>query len=249
MTTHIQTLNFNDTDLEVTEHQGQLWLTAEQVGNCLGYAVANAGQSIINLYNRNADEFTESDTCQIKLISQGQSRTVRMFSATGCNKLGFFANTALAKEFRTWASRVLAGQIVTPEATPGVLRGEQLAQLLSGVEKLLVVIPSMMEVLTQMASAMPRMLEASAGNRQKRGVRRMHLEDVNRITALRAKGYTLDELVTETDFSQSQCWSVLQGRYKVLESGRISIDTRSDAARAADAAAKAERSAAEPGLL
>lgn len=243
MTNHPQTIDFNGLEIEVIEHQGQLWLTADQVGICLGYAEDSARIAVVNLYNRNADEFTEIDTFVIKLMTnpQGGNPSTRIFSPTGCNKLGFFANTARAKEFRTWASRVLAGQSVTLDVRPGFLGDDKLAQLLNGVEKLLIVIPSMMEVLTQMASAMPRMLEASAAGRQRRQVRRMTIADLDRITALRAKGYTLDELVTETDWSQSQVWCVLRGRYKVLESGRISIDCRSDAASTADAAAKAER--------
>lgn len=233
MNTSLNTLDFNGTALDVIAHEGQRWLTAEQVGTCLGYAEANAGQSIINVYNRNADEFTESDTCQIKLISQGQSRTVRLFSSTGCNKLGFFANTPCAKEFRTWASRVLAGQAVVMEPTPGraALTGDKVDKLLDLMEQILRVIPKLLEA-------------TQNGNRQKRSRRCMHQEDVARILSLRERGYTLDELVTETDFSQSQCWCVITGRYKVLESGRVSIDSRSDAARAADAAAKAERASA-----
>ena len=229
MNTTITNLDFNGIELEVIEHHGQRWLTAEQVGRCLGYAENNERQSIIVLYNRNKDEFTESDTCDINLISQGQNRSVRIFSPTGCNKLGFFANTLLAKEFRTWASQVLARQ--------------QLSQPIYGqVGTLDDKIDKLLDLMEQILRVIPKLVEASqGGNRQRRNLRRMSQEDVARILHLRAQGYTLDELVTETDFSQSQLWCVLAGRYRVLESGRISIDARSDAARAADAAAKAER--------
>jgi hypothetical protein len=153
--------------------------------------------------------------------------------------LGFFSNTARAKEFRIWAKTVLAGQpvvMVPPDSTAA-----KLDRLLDGVAGLLTMMPRVLDVMEQMLSTMPKMLEATHPKRGRPTRKRMHVEDLARIEALRAKGYTLDELVAETEFSQSQCWSVVAGRYKVLESGRVSIDLRSDAARAADAAAKAER--------
>lgn len=109
---------FHGQPLEIINHNGQRWLTAEQVGLALGYSNANAGQGVRNLHNRHADEFTELDTCQINLSWQGQMRQMRVFSATGCQLLGFFSNTPRAKQFRRWAKQVLANQsaaAVTPE--------------------------------------------------------------------------------------------------------------------------------------
>jgi hypothetical protein len=111
--------DFHGTPVTIIEHDHMRWLTAEQVGVCLGYSEANAGQGIRNLHNRHADEFTEADTCQIKLSWQGQMREMRVFSHTGCNLLAFFSNTARAKDFRAWAKQVLAGQapVVLPAST------------------------------------------------------------------------------------------------------------------------------------
>lgn len=104
---------FQGMKLDILDHEGKRWLTAEQIGLALGYGEANASQGVRNLHNRHADEFSEADTCQLKLIWQGQGREVRVFSDTGCIKLGFFASTARAKDFRTWAAKVLAGQHTT----------------------------------------------------------------------------------------------------------------------------------------
>lgn len=109
--------------LDVVLHANQKWLTAEQVGLALGYAADRARDSITTLYRRHADEFTDQDTCTINLMAQVQMREMRIFSATGCQLLGFFANTARAKQFRQWAKTVLAQQAVvpqppTPAATP-----------------------------------------------------------------------------------------------------------------------------------
>lgn len=107
---------FHGTPVSIIDHAGKRWLTSEEVGRCLGYAEANARTGVTNLYNRHADEFAETDTCAIKLMAQGQMRENRVFSDTGCIKLGFFAATPRAKEFRTWASQVLAGQTAVPPA-------------------------------------------------------------------------------------------------------------------------------------
>jgi DNA-binding CsgD family transcriptional regulator len=90
------------------------------VGRCLGYAEDKASQSINNLYARHADEFGEDDTFIIKLMtnSAGNPNT-RIFSHTGCIKLGFFAATAKAREFRAWAARVLAGEASAPVIAAG----------------------------------------------------------------------------------------------------------------------------------
>lgn len=55
----------------------------------------------------------------------GKSRLTRIFSATGCTKLGFFANTARAKQFRAWAAQTLEASPapVAPPAPLPVLPG------------------------------------------------------------------------------------------------------------------------------
>lgn len=249
MNTNLNTLEFNGTELQVLQHEGQLWLTAEQVGRCLGYAEDSVRISVVNLYNRSADEFSEYDTCVIKLISQGQGRDTRIFSATGCNLLGFFANTECAKDFRVWAKKMLAGQAVVMQPAPGTplsLDTAQLARLFDSLEKMVSLMPRVLGVMEQMLSAMPKMLEATHPAKRSAGRKKMYAEDVARIKDLSASGYLLDDLVAETGFSQSQCYAVTAGRYKVLESGRVSIDLRSDVAKAADAAAKAQREGATP---
>lgn len=117
MANALTTAEFFGTPVTIHDHAGRHWLTAEEAGRCLGYNEANARQGINNLYNRHTDEFTEEDTCVISLMTQVQGRDLRIFSATGCQKLGFFANTARAKDFRTWAARVLAGSAVPPAPT------------------------------------------------------------------------------------------------------------------------------------
>ena len=107
---------FFGTPVSILDHAGKRWLTADETGHCLGYNDANARQGINNLFKRHEDEFSEEDTCVISLMTQDQARDMRIFSATGCQKLGFFASTARAKDFRTWAAKVLAAGAPTPAA-------------------------------------------------------------------------------------------------------------------------------------
>ena len=122
---HIIPAEFHGTSLSIIDRDGQKWLTAEEVGRCLGYNDANVRKGISKLYNAHVDEFTAADTCVVDLATQVQSRAMRIFSSTGCIKLGFFASTPRAKEFRNWASSVLAAQPAPaipadPLAIPGI---------------------------------------------------------------------------------------------------------------------------------
>ncbi|MDH2918486.1 MAG: hypothetical protein PXX73_04755 [Sideroxydans sp.] len=117
-----QLTQFNGTSVSIIDHNSKKWLTAKEVGLCLGYNVANAGTGITNLYSRHPDRFDETDTCTIKLMVQGQAREVRIFSTTGCVTLGWLANTKRASEFQKWAKQILAEQLnsnmVIPAAMP-----------------------------------------------------------------------------------------------------------------------------------
>ncbi|WP_153159661.1 BRO family protein [Zoogloea sp. 1C4] len=118
---------FHGTPLSIIDRDGQKWLTSEEVGRCLGYAEANARKGISKLYNAHADEFTDADKGVAELATPGGKQSVTIFSSTGCIKLGFFANTPRAKEFRAWASEALAGKsgavvVAAPQPDPAALQ-------------------------------------------------------------------------------------------------------------------------------
>lgn len=118
----IVTAEFFGNPVSIIDHDGKRWLTAEQVGICLGYGQDNARKGISLLFNRHADEFADADTFVVKLTTnpQGGNPNTRIFSASGCIKLGFFANTARAKQFRTWAAATLETVGAAPAALPSV---------------------------------------------------------------------------------------------------------------------------------
>ena len=121
-------VDFYGTILDVIDHNGKRWLTAEQVGICLGYSKAAASSSIRKLYNRHQDRFDEQDTCRVKLARQGQVREILVFSDTGCVTLGWLANTKRAAEFQRVAKRILATHISLPAVSAPANAPPQLAE-------------------------------------------------------------------------------------------------------------------------
>lgn len=106
--THLIPADYHGYAIQLIEKDGQRWLTARDLGLCLGYSEANARQGILKVYERHLDEFTEQDSVVIKLIStDGKAYDTRIFSPSGCHLLSFFANTGRAKDFRAWAKEVL----------------------------------------------------------------------------------------------------------------------------------------------
>lgn len=136
MQTAIQSATFHGQQLSIIDHDNRKWLTAEQVGQALGYAEGTTAIAINKLFRRHADEFIQgADVGETKLVSPGGMQATRIFSDTGCIKLGFFANTPRAKEFRTWASRVLAGRetAVSPAPTFDPVAFDQAGKALIGM--------------------------------------------------------------------------------------------------------------------
>ena len=58
-------LRFNNVNLDIVDHQGKPWVTAEDAGRCLGYA--DPSGQIQRLYNRNKDQFGLNETAIIEL--------------------------------------------------------------------------------------------------------------------------------------------------------------------------------------
>lgn len=111
-------LHFNRVELVAVEHEGNPWIRSADLARALGY---EKEKSITNLYNRNADEFTASMTCVIKLMTQtkntgdlghqiddqGQLTETRIFSPRGCHLIAMLARTPVAKAFRRWILDIL----------------------------------------------------------------------------------------------------------------------------------------------
>ncbi|WOI08938.1 Bro-N domain-containing protein [Thalassospira lucentensis] len=123
-----KTIQFQDTELSIIDHDGRVWLTSTDLARALGYAHPN---KVTALYNRVNDEFSEDMTLLLKLSTRGQVAPTRhrIFSPRGCHLIAMFARTDRAKEFRKWVLDVLEGLEHQHRAHPDPYAGIDLAAI------------------------------------------------------------------------------------------------------------------------
>ncbi|MCE5182355.1 MAG: Bro-N domain-containing protein [Betaproteobacteria bacterium] len=109
-------LVFEETEFDVVDLHNVPWLRGLQVASALGYK--NPSADVQNLYDRNADEFTDEMTQIVELDTAGGRQQVRIFSPRGCYLIGMLSRTEKAKEFRKWVLDVLEGRAVPRESRP-----------------------------------------------------------------------------------------------------------------------------------
>lgn len=109
------TLTFNGVTLSPISHQNQIWLTAVELANALGYSRSD---EVSRIYRRNADEFNDSMTTVLRERqngvlgeSSGLQTDKRLFSLRGCHLIAMFAKTEIAKQFRVWVLDVLDKEV------------------------------------------------------------------------------------------------------------------------------------------
>lgn len=119
-------LAFHDTTFQVVDLEGEVWLRGLQVATALGFK--NPKTDFKNLYERNANEFTDQMTQVVDLPTAGGMQKVRIFSLRGAHLLGMFARTARAAEFRRWVLDILEG-IIAPMEIGRITVGQRLAYL------------------------------------------------------------------------------------------------------------------------
>lgn len=105
---HNYELTFQNINFAYMEVAGQIWLTAAQVGESLGYSDDKA---IHRLYRKHADEFTANMTGVVKVTTPGGVQDSRVFSLRGAHLIAMFARTPVAKEFRRWVLDVLDREV------------------------------------------------------------------------------------------------------------------------------------------
>ena len=103
------TLTFQNTTLSVINQHNQTFITANDLGLALEYAVPM--QAILKIYDRNADEFTPEMTALIEMQTAGGLQKVRIFSLRGAHLIAMFARTKVAKDFRKWVLDILDREV------------------------------------------------------------------------------------------------------------------------------------------
>lgn len=122
-----QFVTFENTDLNIIDLNGSVWLTAGDLARALGYKSIKA---IATIYNRNKDEFRDDETAIIDLkatelggvvslmTSGNLERKTRIYSSRGCMTVAFLARTDRARAFRTWVKDVLENLNQQPVIKP-----------------------------------------------------------------------------------------------------------------------------------
>lgn len=119
-------LVFENIEFDVVDIHNVPWLRGSQVASALDYK--NPRTAINELFDRNADEFTDEMTQLVELDTAGGRQQVRIFSPRGCYLLGMLARTVRAKAFRAWVLDVLEGRLV-PQETGRLAVSQRLAAL------------------------------------------------------------------------------------------------------------------------
>ena len=128
------TLTFQNTTLSVINQNNQTFLTGSDLGIALGYS--KPLQSVTNLYNSNADEFTPEMTALVEMQTAGGLQKVRIFSLRGAHLIAMFARTKIAKAFRKWVLDVLDEEVKKSTALlPSTITPEQQQAIQEAVVK------------------------------------------------------------------------------------------------------------------
>lgn len=233
---------FNGTHLDIIDHEGKRWLTADQIGLALGYDRANARKGIVNLYNRHEDEFTVDDTCVINLMTQGQNRETRIFSATGCHLLSFFSNTSRAKEFRAWAKQVLNGQAAAPVAAPAI--AEPSPPALDRLADNMAVMAGHMGDMAQGVKTVVTQMNATGKymallEANQRGHAKITREIEAQAQLLHAQGMSLSSIARLLRISKTSTWKLVNGEYP--DTARMLAEPKIDVQGALERMIEAER--------
>jgi prophage antirepressor-like protein len=103
----IKSEKFNDIQTDFyTSQNDEMYMTAEQLGICLGYS--NPRIAISKLFNRH--EYIKNDEFSVvtKLVTtDGKSYETRLFTEDGIYEITFLSKTAIAQVFRAWARKVI----------------------------------------------------------------------------------------------------------------------------------------------
>ncbi|EAQ9999318.1 hypothetical protein EAP59_26910 [Salmonella enterica] len=109
-------LAFHDTRFTPVKRNNQIWLTAVEIAQALGYKKSDA---VTQIYDRNSDEFRDDMTETLNLsVSGNYQKTVRIFSLRGAHLIAMFARTPVAKEFRRWVLDILDKEVNESVTTP-----------------------------------------------------------------------------------------------------------------------------------
>lgn len=102
----IKSAQFGEVQCDVYSNNEEMFMTSEQLGNCLQYA--NGRKGIENILSRN--EYLKHPEFSVTLnlrATDGKYYNTRIFTEDGIYEVTMLAKTEKAKEFRAWVRKLL----------------------------------------------------------------------------------------------------------------------------------------------
>ena len=233
---HLITAEYFGTPVSILDLDGRRWLTAQEAGRCLGYAADQARVAVGKIHARHEDEFTTADTIVTNLVTNSPGNpSTRIFSATGCIKLGFFAHTPTAKDFRAWAATSLAAPLASAaseETLPAVVRSPrleaQVGRMAGSIETMAGSVAAVSGHLATLAGGMQTMqtqLNLTAKyiallERNQSGTRRVTTEIIAEAKALKAEGMSHGDIARLLNISRTSVSLVVRDLYPIAQRER-----------------------------
>lgn len=102
----IKSSKFGQVECDIYSNEKEMFMTTEQIGNCLGYQYAR--ESVNKLVSRNDYLRNEEFSAEVKLTStDGKEYETRVFTEDGIYEVTMLAKTEKAKEFRAFIRKLL----------------------------------------------------------------------------------------------------------------------------------------------
>ncbi len=101
----VKSANFGEVQCDVYSDSKEVFMTTEQLGNCLGYAQPK--RAIGKLLDRNKYLREKEFSGVVKLGTPSGTQSTRVFTEDGIYEVTLIAKTAKAKEFRAWVRKLL----------------------------------------------------------------------------------------------------------------------------------------------
>jgi prophage antirepressor-like protein len=96
---------FGEQPVSIIRHDGDWWMTSQQIGEALEYAEPR--DSVLKIYERNRDELGDFSVTVRLTATDGKSYETRVFNEEGVMLVCILSGQPRAKAFRRWAVSVL----------------------------------------------------------------------------------------------------------------------------------------------
>lgn len=102
----VKSADFCGNQCDIYSNESDMFMTALQLGNCLGYA--NARESINKIVQRNEYLKSAEFSAEVKMTSpRGDTQNTRVFNEDGIYEVTMLAKTEKAKQFRAFIRKLL----------------------------------------------------------------------------------------------------------------------------------------------